>query len=297
MNHICDFPTEIICEIISFLSFHDLIRLRMICSIIDQAGLKFLNSTTNIISAFWSYCQYHKLQWIEPRFLENLGSYNKRLYFYYHCQDSSPFIVAKSSECERFNFCNIHKQIYFSLENRVLQIECTSTRGENSFIEKYNLIKSKTTFSRSDDRLNFNGWKVIRIPCFCFKPANHHFYYRLTTDSKCYLYIIEKLPIGLLIESVKLGIRVTKSVFITKSLIKIVIFFNNKMLEVFVDFGSRKIEIGKLFRISVEIDSDEFIFIDDCVFMNQKFRAYTLNTLIPEDIRSWFKFSLIDIKK
>jgi hypothetical protein len=148
---ILDFPSEIIYEIISFLSFHDIVRFRTTCSLINQIGVRFLNSKTNLISAFWSYCQFQKLQWIESQYIERFIL--SKIWVFHHSEHSTPFVVADSPLNDKLRFNSVNLQLYFCHETKILTIESTPFLGSFSMIQKYDLIEMKTTSINQLDSL------------------------------------------------------------------------------------------------------------------------------------------------
>lgn len=295
MNSICDVPIEIICEIISFLSYHDLIGFRMTCSLCNEIGLKYLNFKTNLTSAFWFYCQFNQLQWMDTRFLKGLNSDTLQFWFFHYSQHSLPFVVAKLKKDINCKVIDTHLQLDFSSKSKLLKIVYPPNYEHNSLSKEYDLTGPDIVFSERycKFRLHTNLIKgpVVNILFNCFKPQKHQFYYLLKSVSNYYLYTFDEFDIGLLIESLQSGIRILKSTEITTKLFKIILLLDKKnILEIVVDIGGKKIEIKNCFKSSVKIDR-EVIFFDDCVFTNQKFRAFTLT---PIQAPSWICLSLIN---
>ena len=286
---ISDFPPEIIYEITSFLSFHDLINFRITCSLVNQIGVGFLNSKTTLVSAFWSYCQFQKLRWIQPETIE-MFKLNK-IWFFHHSENSPPFVVAESPLIDKLRFNCLNLQLYFSSENKILTIESTPFIGSFSMIEKYNLIEMQTNLINQSDLIVLQNKKHIRIGFNCFKPIDQHCYYKVGNCPSEYIYVFDKHDLELTITTEIGCMDVNKTIMISNDLVKIVFLFNDSyLLNVFINFASKKLIIGECFRIPCYIPR-ESTFLDGKVCSGSKLTDLILEPCPP---LLWVHLSLVE---
>lgn len=162
-----NFPTELILDIISFLSYHDLLNFRLTSSSINNVGLYYLRSMNNLISAFWNVCQRQNWQWIDTN-SSNLLSLNlgdDKIEFFHHSLNSIPFVIRTKTMC----IIRTHLQLSFDKQTKKLIIRFDDSSRTFTKFYDFNICAFVDLNRQIGHDYHFN----------CYKPEDHSFYFAL----------------------------------------------------------------------------------------------------------------------
>lgn len=258
-------PNEILYEIISFLSFHDLINFRITCSLINQIGLRFLNSKTTLVSAFWIFCQFMEFQWIKLDQMHDRSGFK----IFYHSENSLPLVAISNTETSpklkqlRFN----RSQLHFCSETKKLKIDF---KLSNLFVMKslsFDLISKDVKILDVVQNKTINNTKVLTVPYNCFQLPTHHFYYKNEFGYN-YYYDVDGSPSTLMF-SVPNMCRIVKATNLTSHSIHVCFALCNLFVLVLIDFEKKSLKFENIYRVSVQsvtdFDSDICLFGDKMI--------------------------------
>ena len=283
-------PNEIIYEISSFMSFHDLINFRITCSLVNQIGLRVLNSKTTLVSAFWIFCQFMEFQWIKLDQMHDKSDFK----IFYHSEDSLPFVAISNTKTSpklkqlRFN----RSQLHFCCESKKLKIDF---KLSNLFVMKslsFDLISKDVKILDVVQNKTINNAKVLTVPFNCFQPPTHHFYYGSGFGYN-YYYDVDGSPSTLMF-SVSNMCRIVKATNLTSHSIHVCFVLCNLFVFVLIDFETKSLKFENIYRISSQMDTDfdsDICLFGDKMIQWEEILPLRLESLQPYDV---LDYSFVD---